>query len=127
MRDSSPASRLHGTQQDRCDEGWPPRDLTGEQRWLAKEDEVEVRIMKKLELKVIDGQKELKRALAAIERLWDSKPGTEEHDELEVLAMLAEDYEKRAVPMEEPDPVEAIRFRHEQMGKEQNSCRTCRP
>ncbi len=75
-------------------------------------------MMKKLKFKVINSEKEYKRALAAVERLWDSKPGTENHDALEVLALLVEDYEKRTFPMEEPDPVEAIRFRLEQMGKE---------
>jgi len=73
--------------------------------------------MKKLKLKIINTEKEHKRALAAIERLWNSKPGTEEHDALEVLALLVEDYEKRTFPMEEPDPIEAIRFRLEQMAK----------
>lgn len=75
--------------------------------------------MKKLKLKIINGEKEYKRALSAIEQLWDSKPGTEEHDALEVLGLLVEHYEERTVPMEDPDPVEAIRFRLEQMGKEQ--------
>lgn len=75
--------------------------------------------MKKLKLKIINSEKEYKRALAAIEQLWKSKPGTEEHEALEVLALLVEDYEKRAFPMEEPDPVEAIKFRLEQMGKGQ--------
>ncbi len=32
------------------------------------------------------------------------------HDALEVLALLVEDYEKRTFLMDEPDPVEAIRF-----------------
>ena len=75
--------------------------------------------MRKLKLKLINTEKEHKQALAAIERLWDSKPGTEEHDALEVLTLLVEDYEKRTFPMEEPDPIEAIRFRLEQMGKKQ--------
>jgi HTH-type transcriptional regulator/antitoxin HigA len=74
--------------------------------------------MKKLELKVINSEKAHKQALAAIERLWDAAPGTKEHDTLEVLALLAEDYEKRTVPMEEPDPVAAITFRLEQAGLE---------
>ncbi len=75
--------------------------------------------MKRLKLKIINSEKDHKRALAAIEQLWESKPGTETHDALDVLALLVEDYEKRTFPMEEPDPVAAIRFRLEQMGKEQ--------
>lgn len=75
--------------------------------------------MKKRRLKIINSVKEHKRALATIEQLWESKPGTEEHDALEVLALLVEDYEKRLFPMPEPDPVAAIRFRLEQLGKGQ--------
>ncbi|HEY0882414.1 MAG TPA: transcriptional regulator, partial [Archangium sp.] len=41
---------------------------------------------------------------------------TPEHDALEVLALLVDDYERRTFPMEDPDPVEAIRFRLEQAG-----------
>ena len=75
--------------------------------------------MKKPKLKVITSDKEHRRALKIIEELWDAKPGTEAHDSLGVLAVLIEDYEKRAFPMEEPDPVAAIRFRLEQSGMEQ--------
>jgi len=74
--------------------------------------------MKKPRLKVINTAREYRRALATIEELWDAKVGTEAHDALEVLALLVEDYEKRTFPLEEPDPVEAIRFRLEQAGKE---------
>jgi len=49
--------------------------------------------------RIINCEKEYKRALAAIEKLWESKPGTEEHDALEVLSLLVEDYETRTVPI----------------------------
>lgn len=75
--------------------------------------------MKKAKLKVINSEKEHRLALKAIEDLWDAKPGSEAHDSLEVLSLLVEDYEKRTFPMEEPDPVAAIRFRLEQAGMEQ--------
>jgi HTH-type transcriptional regulator / antitoxin HigA len=74
--------------------------------------------MKRLKLKIIKNARDHRQALTTIEKLWAAKPGTEEHDSLEVLALLVEDYEKRTFPIEEPDPVEAIRFRLEQMGKE---------
>jgi HTH-type transcriptional regulator/antitoxin HigA len=69
-------------------------------------------------LKVIGSRKAYKQALRSIESLWDAKPGTEAHDALEVLALLVEDYEKRTFPMENPDPVAAIRFRLDQAGLE---------
>jgi HTH-type transcriptional regulator/antitoxin HigA len=75
--------------------------------------------MRKAKLKVINSAKDYRRALTDIERLWDAKAGTDEHDTLEVLALLVEDYEKRTFPMEEPDPVAAICFRLEQAGMEQ--------
>ena len=75
--------------------------------------------MKKVKLKVINSEKDHRLALKHIEYLWDAKPGSAEHDTLEVLALLVEDYEKRTFPMEEPDPVAAIRFRLEQAGKQQ--------
>jgi HTH-type transcriptional regulator/antitoxin HigA len=55
---------------------------------------------------------------ADFEDLWDARPGSEAHDSLEVLALLVEDYERRTFPLEEPDPVAAIRFRLEQAGME---------
>lgn len=41
---------------------------------------------------------------------------TPEGDELEVLFILAENYEDAHYPVEKPDPIEAIRFRMEQSG-----------
>ena len=41
--------------------------------------------MKKLKLKVIHNAKEHRAALATIERLWEAKPGTPDHDALEGL------------------------------------------
>jgi HTH-type transcriptional regulator/antitoxin HigA len=55
-------------------------------------------------------------AVARVEALWDSQPGTTEHDELEVLAVLISAYEDRRWPILPPDPVEAIRFHMEQNG-----------
>lgn len=75
--------------------------------------------MRMPKLKVITSQKEYQRALKTVDALWDAKPGSDAHDALEVLALLLEDYEKRMFPMEEPDPVAAIRFRLEQAGMEQ--------
>ena len=42
--------------------------------------------------------------------------GSQEADELEVLALLIERYEQEAFPIDAPDPIEAIRFRMEQLG-----------
>jgi HTH-type transcriptional regulator/antitoxin HigA len=55
-------------------------------------------------------------ALARIESLWDARPGTSKHDELEVLSILVSAYEEIHWPILPPDPVEAIKFHMEQNG-----------
>jgi HTH-type transcriptional regulator / antitoxin HigA len=57
-----------------------------------------------------------KAALARVEALWDAKPHTPEHDELEILSVLVAAFEEERWPIFPPDPVEAIRFHMEQNG-----------
>lgn len=45
------------------------------------------------------------------------KPNSKESDELEVLSILIEAYEKKNYPIEAPNPIEAILFRLDQLGK----------
>jgi len=45
----------------------------------------------------------------------DLRPDTEESDELEILSMLVKKYEDEYYPILEPTPVEAIKYRMEQM------------
>jgi HTH-type transcriptional regulator/antitoxin HigA len=70
--------------------------------------------VKPIKLKVLKTDRDHKAALKVIEENWDARPGTPEYDAVEVLAVLVEDYERRRFPMEDPDPIEAIRFRMEQ-------------
>ncbi len=51
--------------------------------------------------------------------LFDAKKGTPAGDELEVLSILIEKYEDEHFPIELPDPIEAIKFRMEQLGYNQ--------
>jgi len=57
-------------------------------------------------------------ALAELDRLMEIDPesGTPEADELELLALVVEDYEKARWPIDLPDAVDAIRFRMDQQG-----------
>ena len=68
------------------------------------------------EIKPIRTDADHAAALAAIEGLWPAAPGTPEHDRLEVLAMLVDDYESRRWPIEPADPVELISYVMEQRG-----------
>ncbi len=51
-----------------------------------------------------------------LEALLSAKTGTEQGDELDVLATLVDVYEQKHVPIEAVDPVEAILFRIDQQG-----------
>lgn len=59
------------------------------------------------------------KALERLEELFDAKKGTPEGDELEILAILIDNYESENFPIEMPDPISAIQFRMEQMGLKQ--------
>jgi len=64
-------------------------------------------------------KKDLKVALARIDQIIDAKPGTPEYDELEILSILVEAYEEKHAPVLPPDPIEAIKFRMDQLGLKQ--------
>jgi HTH-type transcriptional regulator / antitoxin HigA len=68
------------------------------------------------EIKPIRNDEDHAQALAAVEGLWQAEPGTPEHDRLEVLAMLVDEYESRRWPIEARDPVELISYVMEQRG-----------
>lgn len=59
------------------------------------------------------------RALQRIEEIFDAKLGTVEGDQLEVLGILVDTYEKEHFPIESPTLQEAIEFRFEQLGMQQ--------
>ena len=71
-------------------------------------------------IKPIKTKRDYQAALARLEVIFDSKPGTPEGDELEVLGILIDKYEMEHYPIGYPDPIEAIKFRMEQMGYNQN-------
>jgi HTH-type transcriptional regulator/antitoxin HigA len=52
--------------------------------------------------------------------LFLTPKGHSEGDELEVLGILIDRYENENFPIDLPDPIEAIKFRMEQMGYNQN-------
>src|SRR6266568_8910661 len=68
------------------------------------------------EIKPIRTKQDYDGALKEVERLWGAKVGTPEGDRLDVLATLVDAYETEHYPMDPPDPIEAIKFRMEQLG-----------
>jgi HTH-type transcriptional regulator/antitoxin HigA len=60
-------------------------------------------------------------ALGEIERLWGADEGTGAGDRLEVLTTLVEAYEQAHFPIDPPDPIEAIKFRLEQQGRDRKA------
>jgi HTH-type transcriptional regulator/antitoxin HigA len=69
-----------------------------------------------MKIRPIRTEEDYRETLARVDELWDSPLGSPEGDELDVLATLVEAYEQEHYPMLPPDPVEAIKFRMEQMG-----------
>ena len=67
-------------------------------------------------IRPVKNETDYRAALARIEALMDARAGSREADELDVLATLVAKYESERVPIEAPDPIEAIRFRMEQAG-----------
>jgi HTH-type transcriptional regulator/antitoxin HigA len=69
-----------------------------------------------MEIKPLRTRADHERALREIERLWGARKSTADGDRLDVLATLAEAYEREHFPIDPPDAIEAIRFRLEQQG-----------
>jgi HTH-type transcriptional regulator/antitoxin HigA len=72
-----------------------------------------------MNIKPIKTKKDYEQALSRLDVIFDAKLGSAEGDELEILALLIDNYEKEHFPIGYPDPVEAIKFRMEQMGYSQ--------
>ena len=66
-------------------------------------------------VKLIKTEEDYNEALARLELIFDAKKGSAEGDELELLSILIDNYEKIHYPIGLPDPIEAIKFRMEQM------------
>lgn len=70
---------------------------------------------------IISGKRTAEAYEASLERIYELmqlelEPGTALGDELEVLTLLVQIFEQKAFPMPKPLPLDAIRFRMEQLG-----------
>lgn len=68
-------------------------------------------------IKLIKNDQDHAEALVRVSKLMDKNlaAGSKEADELEVLALLIERYEQEKFPIDKPDPIDAIKFRMEQL------------
>jgi len=74
-----------------------------------------------MDIKPIKTEKDYDNALDRVDLLMNLNPdiGTSQSDELEVLVMLIEKYEEKNWSISEPEPIEAIKVRMEEMGLKQ--------
>jgi HTH-type transcriptional regulator/antitoxin HigA len=79
-----------------------------------------MRISIKNAIRPIKTEKDYRRSLRIIETLMDAKKGSLEANILNVLAIFVEKYEEEHYPIPAPDPIEAIKFRMDQLGLTQN-------
>ncbi len=69
-----------------------------------------------MEIRPIKTEQDYNFAISRIEELWGAKKETSDGDELDLLVTLVESYEMKYYPIAPPDPIDAIKFRMEQMG-----------
>ena len=70
-------------------------------------------------LGIIKTEEEYNKALERMNEIFHAPQNSPEGDEAELLMLLIEKYEEDYYPIESPDPVEAIKFRMEQLGLDQ--------
>ena len=68
-----------------------------------------------MDIKVIKTQTDYQQALKRFELIFDADIDSQEGDEAEIISLLIEKYEEEHYPIGSPNPIEAIKFRMEQM------------
>ena len=72
-----------------------------------------------MNIKLIHTEADYQSALRKIRELWEAVPGTQEAEELEILALLVNKFEEEHYQIEEPDPIDYIKIRMEELGLKQ--------
>lgn len=73
-----------------------------------------------MDIRLIYTEADYQSALQRIRELWEADPGTPEAEELEILALLVNKFEEEHYPIEEPDPIDYIKIRMEELGLRQD-------
>jgi len=68
-----------------------------------------------MNIKPIKTEQDYQVAIKRLDDIFDAAPNTAEGDELEVSGVLLDDFEKTYFPIDLPDPIEAIKFRMQQL------------
>ena len=68
-----------------------------------------------MQVEIIKNKKQYVSALQRFEEIFFAKANTKEGKEAQLLALVIKDYEDKHYPINSPDPVEAIKYRMEQM------------
>lgn len=71
-----------------------------------------------MKVKILKTEKDYEKALSRLDEIFDAPTNAKEGDEAELLVLLIEKYEDEHYPIGPPDPIdpiEAIKFRMEQM------------
>jgi HTH-type transcriptional regulator/antitoxin HigA len=63
----------------------------------------------------IKTEQDYDKALSVVGNLWGAREDTEDGEKLDILLILIENYESIHHPIDLPDPIEAIKFRMEQL------------
>lgn len=72
-----------------------------------------------MNIKAIRTEQDYDQALIRLEEIFHAEVDSQEGEEAEILSILIEKYEDQHHPIGMPDPIEAIKFRMEQMGMKQ--------
>ncbi len=72
-----------------------------------------------MNISLLKTEQDYEKALDRIDEIFDAKPGSKEDEELEILSILVEKYEDEHYLIEMPDPIEAIKYRMEELNMKQ--------
>jgi HTH-type transcriptional regulator/antitoxin HigA len=68
-----------------------------------------------MQVEVIKSKKQYERSLQRFEEIFLAKSNSKEGKEAELLSLVLKDYEEKHFKIHAPDPVEAIKYKMEQM------------
>jgi len=72
-----------------------------------------------MNIEPIKTEDDYQAALSRLGEIFDAPDGTPESDELDILGLLVDEYEKEHYPIDSPDPIEAIKIRMEELNMRQ--------